>query len=193
MLQFVIELLDDNEDNDLSNVIKHLTLLKAIYFMHSSIKQIPNSVFINCFKECGVAFDFVQNENNNDLNGDLFVENNWNSVNHRLELGFESYEEFVSIYDEIMYRQELTDEQIIETVRPTEEIAIQAIPKLKTMTMNFFDSISFMIPSKSVALNEVFNLRLYLGSLSEVDSSYCNLLNKFENLILKMIRSQNKH
>jgi hypothetical protein len=30
MLEFVIELLDDNEDNDLSGVIKYLTLLKAI-------------------------------------------------------------------------------------------------------------------------------------------------------------------
>ncbi len=45
------------------------------------------------------------------MNDDLFAENNWNSINHRLELGFESYEEFVSIDDEIMYRQELTDEQ----------------------------------------------------------------------------------
>jgi hypothetical protein len=33
-----------------------------------------------------------------------------------------------------------------------------------------FNNISFMIPSKSEALNEVFNLRLYLGSLSEDDS-----------------------
>ncbi len=70
MLEFVNELLDGNEDNDLSDVIKHLTLLKAIYFMHSSIREIPNSVFINCFKECGVAFDYVDNENNNDLNND---------------------------------------------------------------------------------------------------------------------------
>jgi hypothetical protein len=83
------------EDNHLLDVIKHLILLKAIYFIHSSIKEIPNSVFINCFKECGVAFDFVQNENNNDSNDDLFVENNWISINHRLELGFENYEEIV--------------------------------------------------------------------------------------------------
>jgi hypothetical protein len=62
------------------------------------------------------CFDFVENENNNDLNDDLFVENNWYLINHRLEIGFENYEEFVSIDDEIMYRQELTDEQIIETV-----------------------------------------------------------------------------
>ncbi len=194
MLKFVIELLDDNEDNDLSDVIKRLTLLKAIYFMHSSNKEIPNSVFINCFKECGVAFDFVENESHNDLNDDLFVENNWNSINHRLELGFESYEEFVSIDDEITYRQELTDEQIIESVRPTEEIVCDSSDtEIEDNDNEVFDNISFMIPSKSEALNEVFNLRLYLGSLSEVDSSYYDLLIKFENLILKMIKSQSKH
>jgi hypothetical protein len=48
MLEFVIELLDDNEDRssdfNSSDVIKHLTLLRAIYFMHSSIKEISNSV-----------------------------------------------------------------------------------------------------------------------------------------------------
>jgi hypothetical protein len=192
MLESVIELLD-NEDNDLSDVIKRLTLLKAIYFMHSSIKEIPNSVLINCFKECGVAFDFVENENNNDLNDDLFVENNWNSINHRLELGFESYEEFVSIDDEIMCRQELTDEQIIETVRPTEEIVCDSSDtEIEDNDNEDFDSISFMIPSKSEALNEVFNLRLYLGSLSEVDLSYYDLLNKFENLILKRSDKKSK-
>jgi hypothetical protein len=97
MFEFVIELFDDNEDNDLSDVIKRFTLLKAIYFMYSSIKEIPNSVFINCFKECGVAFDFVEKENNNGLSEDLFVGNNWNSINHRIEFGFESYEEFVQL------------------------------------------------------------------------------------------------
>ncbi len=120
------------------------------------------------------------------MNDDLFVENNWNSINHRLELGFESYEEIILIDDEIMYRQELTDEQIIETVRPTQEIVCDSSDtEIEDNDNKVFDNISFMIPSKSEALNEVFNLRLYLGSLSEVDSSYYDLLNKFENLILK--------
>jgi hypothetical protein len=42
MLEF-IELLDDNEDNDLSDVIKRLTLLKAIYF---------------CFNQTNIKFCF---------------------------------------------------------------------------------------------------------------------------------------
>jgi hypothetical protein len=71
-------------------------------------------------------------------------------------------------------------------VRPTEEIICDSSDtEIEDNYNEVFDNISFMIPSKSEALNEVFNLRLYLGSLSEVDSSYYDLLNKFEILILK--------
>ncbi len=117
-----------------------------------------------------------------------------NSINHRLELGFENYEEFVSIDDEIMYRQELTDEEIIETVRPTEEIVCETSDtEIEDNENEVFDNFSFMMLFKSEALNEVFNLRLYLGSLSEVDSSYYDLLNKFKNIILKNDNKSNKH
>ncbi len=71
-------------------------------------------------------------------------------------------------------------------MRPTEEIICDSSDtEIEDNYNEVFDNISFMIPSKSEALNEVFNLRLYLGSLSEVDSSYYDLLNKFEILILK--------
>jgi hypothetical protein len=70
-------------------------------------------------------------------------------------------------------------------VRPTEEIVCDSTDTEIEDNGNEIFDISYMIPSKSEALNEVFNLRLYLGSLSEVDSSYYDLLNKFENLMLK--------
>ncbi len=38
--------------------------------------------------------------------------------------------------------------------------------------------------SKSQALEKVYELRLYLGSLERVDNSYYDFLNNFEKLIL---------
>jgi hypothetical protein len=45
--------------------------------------------------------------------------------------------------------------------------------------------INDIIPTNSEALEKVYELRLYLGSLESVDNSYYDLLNKFENLVLK--------
>jgi hypothetical protein len=72
-------------------------------------------------------------------------------------------------------------------LRPNEEIVCDSSDtKIEDNDNEVFDdNISFMIPSKSEALNQAFNSRLYLGSLSNVNSSYYDLLNKFENLILK--------
>ncbi len=45
--------------------------------------------------------------------------------------------------------------------------------------------INDIIPTNSEALENDYELRLYLGSLESVDNSYYDLLNKFENLVLK--------
>jgi hypothetical protein len=54
LLNYIIECLES--ENDCKKVLKKFNLLKAIHFMDSSIKSIPNSVFVNCFRSCGIDF-----------------------------------------------------------------------------------------------------------------------------------------
>jgi hypothetical protein len=82
-----------------------------------------------------------------------------------------------------MCRQILTDEEIIEIVNPsggTDSDAIDIEPE-----PNQSESNDCIIPSNSEALKKVYELQLYLGSLENVDNSYYDFLNKFQNLILK--------
>jgi hypothetical protein len=51
-LQYIIERL--KPDLNCENVIKNVNLLNAIHFMSFSLKDIPISVFQNCFKCCGI-------------------------------------------------------------------------------------------------------------------------------------------
>jgi hypothetical protein len=55
MLDYIIEMIKPDEKCE--NFLKRINLLNAIHFMVSSLKSIPYSVFINCFKTCGIEFD----------------------------------------------------------------------------------------------------------------------------------------
>jgi hypothetical protein len=92
----------------------------------------------------------------------------------------------VSFDDNIVCRQDLTEDEIIEIVKPlpeaTNDSSDTEIDESQVEVISLDKSLK--IPSNYEALNGVFELRLYLGSLEEVENSYCDLLNKFENLIL---------
>lgn len=190
MLEYIIEILDGDEDQDCEQAVKSVTLLKAIYIMDSSIRSIPESVFINCFKECGFEYEFDQNDNS--FEEQLFSANNWEQINERLNTGFNDFNEMVSFDDNIVCRQDLTEDEIIEIVRPlpeaTNDSSDTEIDESQVEVISLDKSLK--IPSNYEALNGVFELRLYLGSLEEVDNSYYDLLNKFENLILENKKSQ---
>jgi hypothetical protein len=53
--------------------------------MDSSIRSIPESVFVNCFEECGFEYKFDQNDNS--FEEQLFSANNWEQINERLKTG----------------------------------------------------------------------------------------------------------
>jgi hypothetical protein len=83
------------------------------------------------------------------------------------------------------------EDEIIEIVKPlpkaTNDSSDTEIDESQIEVISLDKSLK--IPSSYEALNDVFELRLYLGSLEEVDNSYYDLLNKFENLILKNKKS----
>ncbi len=182
MLEYIIELLDENLNQNCSDAVKTITLLKAIYLMDSSLKEIPDSVFIHCFRECGIIFEEFSSENQEETAEEFFAMNNWHNINERLELGFNSFEEFVSYDENIVCRQELTDEEIIEMVRPATEIHESSYTEIDESVIELNDT--YRTPTKTEALKSVFELRLYLGSLNEVDDNYYDILNKFEKSIL---------
>ncbi len=97
----------------------------------------------------------------------------------------------LSFDDNIVCRQDLTEDEIIEIVRPLSEatngLSDTEIDESQVKVISLDKSLK--IPSNYEALNGVFELRLYLGSLEEVDNSYYDLLNKFKNLILKNKKS----
>ena len=119
MLEYIIEIIDADEDQDCEKAVKCITLLKAIYIMDSSIRSIPESVFINCFIKCGFEYEFDQNDNS--FEEQLFSANNWKQINERLNTGFNDFDEMVSFDDNIVCRQDLTEDEIIEIVRPLPE------------------------------------------------------------------------
>jgi hypothetical protein len=96
-----------------------------------------------------------------------------------------------SFVNNIVYWQDLTEDEIIEIVRPLPKVTNDwSDTELDESQVEIiiFDKI-LKIPSNYQALNGLFELRLYLGSLEEVDNSYYGLLDKFENLILKNKKS----
>jgi hypothetical protein len=89
----------------------------------------------------------------------------------------------VSFDDNIICRQELTDEEILNSVRSSVK------SDSDSETIEFDNSIgesvnTTLIPSKSQALEKVYELQLYLGSLERVDNSYYDFVNNLEKLIL---------
>jgi hypothetical protein len=178
LLEYIVEKLESEENCE--SVVKQLNLLKAIHLMDSSLKSIPFSVFHNCFKTCGFEFDSV-----NDLEvitETVFSTENWNQISETLNLDFENFEEYVNYDNNLLCRQELTDQEIIEMARPSGSTDSDATDI--EVEENLIE-INDIIPTNSEALEKVYELRLYLGSLESVDNSYYDLLNKFENLVLK--------
>jgi hypothetical protein len=131
-----------------------ITLLKAIYLMDSSLKEIPDSVFINCFRECGIIFEELSNENKEETAEEFYTLNNWHNINERLKLGFNSFEEFVSYDEKIVCRQGLTDEEIIEMVRPVTEIYESSDTEIDEGVIELNDK--YITPTKTEALKSAF-------------------------------------
>jgi hypothetical protein len=119
MLEYIIEILDADEDQDCEKAVKCITLLKASCIIDSIIRSIPESVFINCFKVCAFEYEFDQNDNS--FEEQLFSANNWKKINERLNTGLHDFDEMVSFDDNIVCQQDLTEDEIIEIVRPLSE------------------------------------------------------------------------
>lgn len=194
MIEYIIEILDGNGDRDCNVVVKSITLLKAIYMMDLSLKSIPKKVFFKCFEECGITFE-NRNSNWDEINEIvevLYAENNWDSINERLRIGLNNFDDFVSLDNDIVCREEPSDEEIVNIVRALAETnhysSDTEVDEIYSDSNECNDCPK--VPTNTDALNDVFALRIYLGSLTEVDNSYYDLLNKFENLILKNKKSQ---
>ena len=180
MLEYIIEILDKDQEKECEFAVKSISLLKAIYMMDSSIKSIPDSVFVNCFKVCGISFE-DSITTTIELTEDLYAMNNWNTINGRLNLEFESFDDFVCVDNQVICTEEPNDEEIIDIVKRTAQVT----PDITDDENEVIDSdIILKIPTKMEALDHIHNMRLYLGSLPEVDNSFYDLLTKFQNFVL---------
>jgi hypothetical protein len=180
MLELIVQTIDSNIAYDCATALKTITLLKAIYMFSESVREINESVFINCFRICGFVFEQIEPESE-DLTEEIVQNFDWNELNQRLELNFNDFNGFSSFDDNIICRQDMSDKEIIEIVKP-DEITVESSD---TETEDIDSNVVPVIPSKTEALKCVNDLRLYLGSLEEIDNNYYDFLNKFENLILR--------
>ncbi len=178
-LEYIIQCLESEENCE--KVIRRLNLLNAIHFMDSSLKSIPSSVFINCFKTCGIEFESeVVCENSDQL---IVSTEHWNQMRQTLNLDFDSFELMVSFDDRLICRQELTDEEILESVRSPIPVDSDETD-IETEEINNEIDMNQKIPNNIEALKNINNLRLYLGLLESVDHSYYDSLNELEKLVL---------
>ncbi len=149
--------------------------------MGSSLKSILSSVFINCFKTCGIEFESkVVCKNSDQL---IVSTEHWNQMRQTLNLDFDSFESMVYFDDRLICRQELTDEEILESVRSPIPVDSDETD-IETEEINNEIDMNQKIATNIEALKNINNLRLYLGLFESVDHSYYDSLNELEKLVL---------
>jgi hypothetical protein len=178
LLNYIIECLES--ENDCKKVLKKFNLLKAIHFMDSSIKSIPNSVFVNCFRSCGI--DFGSDVETIASEEPMITSEEWNQMRETLDLNFDSFESMADFDNNLICRQNLTDEEIIDSFTTADDIDSDSID-IEINDSSECEPIH-KIPTKCEALEKIHELRLYLGSLDSADNTYYESLNSLEKLIL---------